>query len=113
MPRKRITPGAREGLLATLTVALEQPTPEAYQVFFTGAGGAQGAKIQKPFTDYLNVLQWLHTAVSSCKEDEVITSYCARVDLVIKRGTAYYETHLSQQVVEGNRTRRAPVRFGE
>ena len=73
----------------------------------------QGPKIQKLFTDYLNVLQWLHTAVSSCKEDEVITSYCARVDLVIKRGPSYFETHTAQQVVEGNRTRRAPVRFGE
>ena len=113
MPRKRITPGAREGLLATLIAALEQPTPQTYQVFFTGAGGAQGHKIQKPFTDYLNVLQWLHTAVSSCKEDEVITSYCARVDLVIRRGPSYYETHSCQQVISGKRTRRAAARFGE
>ena len=60
-----------------LTVALEQPVPQAYHTFTTGVGGVQGANIQKPFPDYLNVLQWLHTAVSYCKEDEVITSYCA------------------------------------
>ena len=56
MPRKQITPGAREGLLAMLTVALEQPVPQAYHTFTTGVGGVQGANIQKPFPDYLNVL---------------------------------------------------------
>ena len=64
-------------------------------------------------TEFVNVLQWLQTAVLSCKEDEIISAYCARVELVIKRGPAYFETHSAQQVIHGNRKRRAPTRFGE
>ena len=70
-------------------------------------------KVRKPFTDFVNVLQWLQTAVLSCKEDEIISAYCARVELVIKRGPAYYETHSTQQVIEGSRKRRAPSRLGD
>ena len=71
MPRKRITPGAREGLIATISVALYQPVPDAYRTWVTGANGFAILKVRKPFTDFVNVLQWLHTAVSSCKEDEI------------------------------------------
>ena len=113
MPRKRITPGAREGLIATINVALYQPVPEAYRIWVTSTGGFVIPKVRKPFTDFVNVLQWLQTAVLSCKEDEIISAYCARVELVIKRGPAYFEWHSAQQVIEGNRIRRAPVRFSE
>ena len=111
MPRKQITPGAREGLIATINAALYQPVPEAYRVWVTSTGGFAIPKVRKPFTDFVNVLQWLQTAVLTCKEGEVISAYCARVELVIKRGPAYYERHSAQQVIEGNRIRRAPVRF--
>ena len=85
--------------------------PEAYRISVTSAGGLAIPKVRKPFTDFVNVLQWLQTAVLTCKEDEVISAYCARVELVIKRGPAYYERHSAQQVIEGKRIRRAPVRF--
>ena len=111
MPRKRITPGAREGLIASISLALYQPVPDAYRTWVTGANEFAILKVRKPFTDFVNVLQWLHTAVSSCKEDEIISAYIARVELVIKRGPAYYERHSVQQVIEGKRIRRAPVRF--
>ena len=105
MPRRRITPGAREGLLDTIGVALYQPVPEAYRINVIRAGILVSPKVRKPFTDFVNVLQWLQTAVLSCKEDEIISAYCARVDLVIRRGPAYFETHSVQQVIEGNRVR--------
>ena len=111
MPRKRITPGARESLIASISLALYQPVPDAYRTWVTGANGFAILKVRKPFADFVNVLQWLHTAVSSCKEDEIISAYSARVELVIKRGPAYYERHSAQQVIEGKRIRRAPARF--
>ena len=111
MPRKRITPGAREGLISTISVALYQPVPDIYRTWVTGTNGFAILKVRKPFRDFINVLQWLHTAVSTCKEDEIVSAYCARVELVIKRGPAYYERHSTQQVIEGKRIRRAPVRL--
>ena len=111
MPRKRITPSAREGLIATIGVALYQPVPEAYWIDVVNTGGRVTRIVRKPFTEFVNVLQWLQTAVLSCKEDEIISAYCARVELVIKRGPAYFETHSAQQIIQGKRIRRAPTRF--
>jgi hypothetical protein len=87
--------------------------PEAYWIKVVSTGGRVIRKVRKPFTEFVNVLQWLQTAVLSCKEDKIISAYCARVELVIKRGPAYFETHSVQQVIQGNRKRRAPTRFGE
>jgi hypothetical protein len=113
MPRKRITPGAREGLIATIGIALYQPVSEAYWINVVSTGGRVIRKVLKPFTDFVNVVQWLQSAVLSCKEEEIISAYCARVELVIKRGPAYFETHSTQQVIEGSRKRRAPACLGE
>ena len=111
MPRKRISPGAREGLIDAIGTALYQPVPEAYCINVVSTGGRVTHKVRKPFTDFINVLQWLQSAVLSCKEEEIISAYCARVELVIKRGPAYFETHSAQQVIQGKRIRRAPIRF--